>query len=79
MWEVGQRVSFRREHAWVFHGLWGERLSIPRKGTIVTVPPATRSRGGGTVRVEWDSLTGGKTNPDDWTLWVHSSFLKEAK
>jgi len=36
---------------------------------------AARDAGEGTLLVEWDSLGAAKTSPDNWRMWIHSSFI----
>ena len=78
-WSVGDRVANRVECAHLYSDCeWGEKLSKPRLGTVIEVPLATASEpsGEGTILIEWDSLTGAKSDPQKWQKWLHTSLIK---
>lgn len=78
-WEVGDRVRNLPEHAWTCGTpSWVEKMEKPRGGVVLLAPKAAQSSGEGTLLVEWDSLTGSKSNPKDWQMWIHSSLIEKA-
>ena len=75
-WQVGERVASRPEFAHLYEGTsWAQKLALPRMGTIIEVPWATRNVGEGTVLVDWDSLTGEKGEPKNWQRWMWTGFI----
>jgi hypothetical protein len=79
-WKVGDRVASVPENAWLWgNSPWGKKLALERRGTVVEVPLAVRTVRIGTLRVEWDSLSGEKADPEAWRMWVHSSLIERAR
>ena len=75
--KVGQRIRNKTELAHLYEGTgWEAKLARPRRGTVINVPWALLNVGEGTMLVEWDSLTGKKSSPEDWTMWIYSTHVE---
>ena len=75
-WQPGMRVKNKPELGHLYEGTpWADKLSKPRGGTVVAVPWFAENTGSGTIKVEWDSLTGTKNKGSDWSMWTHTEFI----
>ena len=76
-WKVGDRVTPNPDRAWVHDGTeFQEIMNKPRLGTVISVPPATRDAGIGTLLVRWESLTRQPLKRAEY--WTHSSLVVRA-
>ncbi len=77
VWNIGDKVRPDLDSAWVYGGTEHEDImNKDRPGTVVFVPDATVRHGGGTLLVEWESLT--ETPLKQPIRWTHSDLIVRA-